>query len=200
MTFAYRKYNIFTFTKNYDNDYGNSHFWSKVAEVNASLDIIKNMTPIISNNKVEKVPKIIFKVNDLIFDQIRSVQGKISPKVGEWIEPKFYSKSEIISLNGDAIEILFLGTMRFRRCTVYLVIQFNYLTLQVRILAYGTDEILKNDQNNFESFGTDLENVHKDQIVEEIENLINARLLSNNLNINSTAFQKIKKGQYVLFV
>jgi hypothetical protein len=204
MIITFRKYNIFTFTENYDNAYGSSYFWNKVAEVNASLDEIKNVMGSVSNN-VKSIPKIIFNVNDFIFDQINSVQGKKSATLGEFLEPGAHLKSEFISTNKefgkpvsnkDVIEILFLGTMRFRRCTIYLVIQFSYLTLKVRILAYGTDEILHNGG----SFGTDLENVNKDLIVQSIDNFIKERLLSKNLNINCTALEKIKKGNYTLFV
>src|SRR5579863_1033940 len=119
MIVTFRKYNIFTFTKNYDNDYGYSYFWSKVAEVNASLDEIKNVMGSVSNGG-KNIPIIISNLNNFIFEQIKSVQGKKSPTIGEFLEPKAYLKSEFISMNKefgkpvsnkDVIEILFLGTM-----------------------------------------------------------------------------------------
>ena len=90
----------------------------------------------------------------------------------------------------DRIELLFLASMLYRRCTVYIVAQHSYRTGNVRITAYGTDYI----SHYGESFGTSLSFVKHEEILAHIESHVGEIEFSDK-----TATQKIRNSDYILF-
>jgi len=165
-------YNIFLFENKKD--------WSQIGSVEG--DSIKNLT---SSN----LPKVVSVINQAIMEEIKEVQGK-------YAEAKSSNLSKKIGSRDDLMEYLFLDTMRYRRCTVYIVVQFSHRTKQVRIMAYGTDEIL----HTAECFGTSLSSVNKKELLQEVDKIIKSKLACPFLEINATALESLKRGSYILFI
>lgn len=143
----------------------------------------------VDNLTNSNLPLAVHQMNDEVFKEIVQMQENQN-------DSDYRLVSKICGLTDDQMEFLFLGTMKYRRCTVYLVMQFSHKTLQVRFLAYGTDQVLHNGQ----SFGTSLENVNNHTLINEIQDLVIKRLNPCTLGINFTALKKIKEGDYKLFV
>lgn len=154
--------------------------WECVAEVNGD-----KITPFISP---ELSPSVHIMKNE-IFTEIKQHQGT-------QIESDYSIVSKICGQNDDQMEFLFLGTMRYRQCTVYLVLQFSHKTTETRVVAYGTDQII----HEGESFGTNLQEVKDFTLINEIHERIRKRLNPCDMGINFTALKRLQEGEYTLFV
>ena len=111
-------------------------------------------------------------------------------------EPDYKKTSIIFGPEEDRIELLFLDKIKYRRCTVYLVIQYSFATGNVRILAYGTDLIL----HHAVCFGTSLDLVSSNELNEHINTELTKKLNKGCLSINSHARDKLMNGNYTRFL
>ena len=164
------EYNIFL--------YSTKSKWTILGKVDATHNVI-NLTP-------NHLPKSIHIINMTVFDQIKNVQGTTC-------DPSNYFSSGMSGTVYDKIEFLFLGTMRYRRCTIYLVLQFSYMTYQLRVLAFGTDQIL----HHAICFGTSLDSVNQSDMEKSIREYIETR---SDILMNQIVLEKLKSGQYTMFI
>lgn len=96
----------------------------------------------------DKLPESVVKFNNKIFYFIANDRGIEN-------NPNLHIVED--DIQGHLFEII-----RYRRCTVYLVIQIS--TIGVRYLAYIYDKIIHNGQ----SFGTDASLIKKEDIINKL--------------------------------
>lgn len=85
----------------------------------------------------------------------------------------------------DDLEYIFMKTMRYRCCTIYIVMQYSNNTQQFRALAFATDQMMHSGS----SFGTTLDLVKISDIVDHItkessnikySNFISSKIANSN--------------------
>lgn len=163
-------YNIFIYTE--------TDSWKKICMV---VDgIIINLTDY-------GLPEVVHNVNNEIFKQINSIQGTQNTSA-------YYNNSKILGPEDDKMEILFLETLRYRRSTVYLIIQFSQKTNQLRIMAYGADQVLHS------GYGTSLSEINKEDLINHIKKNINERITKDPLQMSQNVCDKLKKSDYIFFI
>ena len=121
----------------------------------------------------------ISKISDLII-------GSISSGIHDIAGTKI-----CFDYNNDSMELVFMKPMRYRRCTIYPVIQFNHKTKKIRITVWGSDYILHSGQ----SFGTSLNDVSDNKIIEYIRNDVSEyHLVDTNIS------KRLHEHDYILFI
>lgn len=88
--------------------------------------------------------------------------------------PKVYDMFDIIE--NEDITAFVISQLKYRRCTVYLVIQTS--AIGYRYLSYFYDKVY----HNATSFGTSYKLVSKDKIINCFENILNE--IENKIDIN----------------
>jgi hypothetical protein len=108
---------------------------------------------------------------------------------------RFNEKSLIVGKNNDLLEYKFLDVMCYRKCLVFLVLQFSHITKKYRGLAYGLNILLHHGQGNSletlsesNSFKKDM----KDIFESEIQNL--------DLSKFSSSFQNFWNGEIIYHI
>jgi len=142
---------------------------------------ITNLTPSL-------LPPVVIELNNEILTQISQVQG-------QFILPFNHYYSKIVGSDEDKMEFLFLETLRYRRCTVFVTVQYSYNTNQTRIMAYGTDQIV----HSAESFYTTLENITSEKLYVQIQEIIK-NINYNQIKINEAVINHLKNNKYIMFV
>ena len=130
-------------------------------------------------------PFVVGLVNNAIIMAIAENQEK------SYGDPSFYDEPCIIGPLSDQMKFQFLSVMRYRRCTVYIVVQYSSNTSQTRILAYGCDAI----RHSAQCFGTSLESVSREDIVNYIDGELN-----KNLARFGELSDGLKNRNYLLFL
>jgi len=143
----------------------------------------------IANLTSPKLPPAVQQLNAEVFKEIRRVQGTQT-------QSDYSIVSKVCGPENDQMEFLILETMHYRRCTIYIVLQFSHKTTHVRVLAYGTDQVLHDGQ----SFGTSLTDVSDCTLINEIHDTVKKRLAPCNMGINFTALKRLQESDYTLFV
>lgn len=105
------------------------------------------------------------------------VADQIALSQGAYRNPPAAKESVIVGTD-DKLELFFLNKMRFRRCTIYPVLQYSFETNKLRLLFYGTDQVL----HKAASFGTSLMNVQKDEMLEHAYKHIKADVKPDNVS------------------
>lgn len=117
------------------------------------------------NNAWTKIPhtsnELANKTNDLIRSKIESDQKHNSfDTIRSWTTPwdTIYS----VQVAQSKKSIAFIGRHVYRRCTVYIVLQYDHSSKGTRILAFGSDKI----NHSGTSFGTSLDSIGLDRLIQ----------------------------------
>lgn len=105
--------------------------------------------------------QLINQTNALIKSKIESDQKNNSfDTIRAWTTP--WDTVYTVQHDQRKKSIAFIGRHVFRRCTVYVVLQFDPTSKATRILVFGSDKI----NHSAVSFGTSLDSVGTDRVVE----------------------------------
>lgn len=96
----------------------------------------------------------------------------------------------------DIFDISLLDVISYRRCNLFIYGQYNHNTQKTRIVVYGINII----NHTAICFGTNLDIITKNKILEHINNCVNMIKSGKNKikNINANIIDNIIKGTYLL--
>jgi hypothetical protein len=101
-----------------------------------------------------------------------------------------------MQINTSSINGYIIDFHKYRRGTIYVVLQYSYETKQVRILLYGTNKI----HHSATSFGTNpILHLNKNQIYKLVTNSIN-KIIDNNGKFDNEIITIINSGKYIFHI
>jgi hypothetical protein len=162
-----RVYNIYLFS---------SDRWMKIASVKNQS--VKNLTPL-------TLPYSVYLTNQKIFEQIVELQE--NPSINA-------IKSFTNEYPEDLIDLVLLRTLKYRRCTIYIMLQFSHETQKSRIMAYGIDWVFHM------GFGTSLELVGKEDLISKINEITEGSLNQYKSILDPRAYKSLVNKTYLLFI
>ena len=193
-------FNIFSFSE--QNVWGDP-----VASVDEKDEIIIKINPSASQverDKINSSDDHTTWIATLFRDHQSSVGGFIDHK------PQSFYHRAIFGPATDRIEVQGLEIISFRRCIIYLFVQYNHATKQTTIMAYGCDFWI----SDAASFGTSLDGINEGNLRQYIREAIGNRVGKKNkkknkkkknmveqeITLDPLAIKALKEGSYNLFI
>jgi hypothetical protein len=108
---------------------------------------------------------------------------------------RFSDSSSIVGENNDLLEYKFLDVMCYRKCLVFLVLQFSHITKKYRGLAYGLDILLHSGQgNSLETL------VSSNSFKKDMKDIFEFEIQNIDLSKFSSSFRNSWNGQIIFHI
>lgn len=115
--------------------------------------------------------------------------------INDIMNRRFSESSLIVGKNNDLLEYKFLDVMVYRKCLVFLVLQFSHLTKKFRGMAYGVDILLHHGQGS--NLGTLVGN---NSFKKNMEDIFELELQNLDLSKFSSRFCNYWNGEIIYYI